>query len=204
MKHSIEPLLWPGHTRVIFFDNNILASPFWKNIFEEIKDLDLRVDFNQGLDARLVTPKIAKKISELKIDRVVRLSYDYRGVGPHVKKAIELLNSYGIDRRRILVYALYNFTDSPQDFFERLKDILRWGAVCYPMRYQPINALFKNKYIAPKWDANRLNAIQRARRVIGYHGSFPPYEGFMKEKVEKCQSFDDAFIEFMKPPEVTP
>lgn len=204
MKRSIEHLIWPGHTRVIFFDNNILASPYWKNIFEEIKNLDLRVDFNQGLDARLITAEVAKNISELKIDEVVRLSYDYHEIGPYVKNAIELLNSYGIDGRRILVYALYNFTDDPEDLFERIKDILRWGAVCYPMRYQPTNALVKNRYIAPKWDANRLDAIQRARRVIGYGGAFPPYEGFMKEKVEKCQSFVEAFAEFMKPQEVTP
>lgn len=202
MKRSIEHLIWPGHTRVIFFDNNILANPYWKNIFEEIRDLDLRVDFNQGLDARLITEEVAKKISELKIDEVVRLSYDYRGMRPHVKNAIELLNSYGIDGRRILVYALYNFTDDPDDLFERIKDILRWGAVCYPMQYQPINALFKNTYIAPKWDAIRLDAVQRARRVIGYHGAFPPYEGFMKEKVEKYQSFDEAFAEFMELKEV--
>lgn len=202
IKRSIEHLIWPGHTRVIFFDNNILASPYWKNIFEEIKDLDLKVDFNQGLDARLITAEVAKKISELRIDEVVRLSYDYREIGPHVKNAIELLNSYGIDGRRILVYALYNFTDDPEDLYKRIKDILRWGAVCYPMRYQPINTLFKNRYIAPKWDANRLDAIQRARRVIGYHGAFPPYEGFMKEKVEKHRSFDDTFAEFMKPKEV--
>lgn len=202
MRRSIENLIWRGHRRVIFFDNNILASPHWRSIFREVKELEMRVDFNQGLDARLVTAEVANEISELKIDEFVRLAYDYREMGPYVKKAIELLISQGVDGRRILVYALYNFTDDPQDLFERIADILKWGAVCYPMRYQPIYTLVKNKHIAPKWDANRLDALQRARRVIGYGGAFPPYEGFIKEKVEKCQSFDEAFAEFMKPKEV--
>jgi len=202
IKYSIRHLIWSGHRRVIFFDNNFLASPGWENILDEVKELGFRVDFNQGLDARLITEEVARKISQLKIDQVVRLSYDYREMRPYVKRAIDCLKSQGIDGRNILVYALYNFTDDPQDLFERMKDILQWGAVCYPMRYQPINTLHKNRYIAQKWDALRLNAVQRARRVIGFGGAFPPYEGMLSEKVERCKTFDEAFREFMTPLEV--
>lgn len=201
-KKSIRHLIWPGHKRVILFDNNFLASSEWETVLNEIEELDLRVDFNQGLDARLISGKVAKRISEVKIDRFVRISYDYLGMGPYVKKAIKFLKSVGIDGRNILVYTLYNFTDSPQDLFNRIKDTLSWGAVSYPMRYQPVNALSKNTYISPNWDPIRLNAVQRARRVIGSGGAFPPYEGMLKIKVEKCNTFDEAFGEFMKPLEV--
>jgi len=201
-KKSIRHLIWPGHKRVILFDNNFLASSEWETVLNEIEELDLRVDFNQGLDARLISGKVAKRISEVKIDRFVRISYDYLGMGPYVKKAIKFLKSVGIDGRNILVYTLYNFTDSPQDLFNRIKDTLSWGAVSYPMRYQPVNALSKNTYISPNWDPIRLNAVQRARRVIGSGGAFPPYEGMLKVKVEKCNTFDEAFGEFMKPLEV--
>jgi len=119
-----------------------------------------------------------------------------------VKKAIDLLKAQGIDGRNILVYTLYNFTDSPQDLFNRIKDTLSWGAVSYPMRFQPTNALSKNTYVALGWDTVRLNAVQRARRVIGSGGAFPPYEGMLKVKVEKCSTFDQAFGEFMRPMEV--
>lgn len=67
------------------------------------------------------------------------------------------------------------------------------------MRYQPTNALKKNTYIASKWDPKRVEAIQKARRVIGAGGAFPPYEGMMKVKVEGCNTFDQAFHEFMVP-----
>jgi len=198
-KDSISDLIWEGHKRVIFFDNNFFANPKWEGILEEVQELNLRVDFNQGLDARSLSERIAERISQIKIDRFVRLSYDYQQMKPHVKKAIEILRSHGIDGRNILVYALYNFTDSPQDLFERIQDILNWGAVCYPMRYQPLNTLVKNRHIAPKWDKIRLNALQRARRVIGSGGAFPPYKGMLKVKVEQCNTFDEAFGEFMKP-----
>lgn len=200
-KSSIKNLIWPGHRKVIFFDNNFLANPRWKDILNEVKELGLIVDFNQGLDARLITEDVARRIADLKID-LVRLSYDYREMRRYVKRAIDFLKSEGISGRNILVYVLYNFTDDPQDFFERMKDVLQWGAVCYPMRFQPINTLRKNSYIAPKWDAVRLNAVQRARRVIGEGGAFPPYEGMLKVKVQGCKTFDEAFREFMMPLEV--
>ena len=198
-KSSIKHLIWPGHKRVIFFDNNFLASSKWHSVLDEVEELGLKVDFNQGLDARLVTDAVAKRIARLKIDRFIRLSYDYDSMGPFVRKAVDLLKSHGIDGRNILVYTLYNFTDSPQDLFNRIKNTLGWGAVSYPMRYQPTNTLSKNTYVAPKWDEIRLNAVQRARRVIGSGGAFPPYEGMLKVKVEGCNTFDEAFEEFMKP-----
>lgn len=201
MKYSVKDLIWPGHSKVIFFDNNILASSGWRSIFDELVDLGLKVDFNQGLDARLITEGVAEKISQLKIDPIVRLSYDYWKRRIPVQTAIQLLKSHGIDGRRILVYALYDFADDPDDFFERIREILRWGAVCYPMRYQPIYALYKDCHVAPKWDARRLDAVQRARRVIGYGGAFPPYEGLVN-KFEKAESFDEAFGEFIQIEEV--
>lgn len=196
---TIKSLIWEGHRRVIFFDNNFLASNGWESILSEVKELGLLVDFNQGLDARLVTERVVREISEVKIDRFIRLSYDTLDMGPSVKKAVELLKSVGINGRNILVYALYNFTDNPQDLFIRIKNILSWGAVAYPMRFQPVNTLKKNDYVAPKWDETRLEAVQRARRVIGIGGAFPPYKGMIVVKVEGCRTFDEAFNEFMQP-----
>ncbi|HVP93191.1 MAG TPA: radical SAM protein [Acidobacteriota bacterium] len=190
---SIKDLLWPGHSKVIFFDNNFLAGKSWQNILSEVRDLDLAVDFNQGLDARLMTQKVAKEISELKIDRFLRISYDTYDVGPFVRKAIDLLESEGIDGRSILVYLLYNFTDTPEDFFARLKNVLSWGAVAYPMRFQPVYTLKKNDYVSPKWNQVQLDSVATARRLFGSGGTFPPYKGMMKVKVEKCKTFDDAF-----------
>jgi len=39
IQHSIKHLIWPGHKKVILFDNNFLASPTWKSILDEIEEL---------------------------------------------------------------------------------------------------------------------------------------------------------------------
>jgi hypothetical protein len=202
---SIKDLIWPGHNRIIFFDNNFLASRNRDDVLSELLELNLAVDFNQGLDARLIAAdeKLSERLAALKFHRYVRISYDTSDVGSSVKKTIELLKSNGIDGRNILVYLLYNFTDSPQDLFVRIKNVLTWGAVAYPMRFQPIYTTKKNSYVAPEWDPVRLNAVNVARRVFGSGGTFPPYEGMMKVKVEGCKTFDEAFREFLIPMEVT-
>lgn len=191
MKASIRHIIYPKHTKVILFDNNILASPTWENIFDELIKSGLKVDFNQGLDAQLLSEEVARKISQMRI-HIVRLAYDLPHEKTYVKEAIDRLAGVGIKKRRMLVYALYNFTESPDAFFQRVRDILSWGAVCYPMRFQPCNTLTKNSYVAREWDEKRLDMVQRARRVIGYGGAFPPYEGLVK-KFMKAKTFDEAF-----------
>jgi hypothetical protein len=198
-RKSIRSFIWPGHTKIIFFDNNFLAGQYWRDILKEVKDLGFAVDFNQGLDARLIKKDVAKEIAELKIYRFIRIAYDTSNVGQDVQKAIELLKAEGVDARKILVYVLYNFTDSPDDFFQRFTNVLTWGAVAYPMRFQPIFNLEKNDYISPLWTEKQLDAMATARRLFGSGGTFPPYEGIMQKIVKGCKTFDEAFTNGIYP-----
>jgi hypothetical protein len=193
-KRSIKHLIWPGHTSVIFWDNNFLQNRYWRNILDEVEELGLKVDFNQGLDASLITDEVAERLSKLKYrsNNWIRLGYDFKAKGPHVKKAIERLNAYGIRGKQILVYVLYNFTDDSQDFFERVRDVLEWGACAYPMRYEPIFTLEKNKYVSPKWTPHKLELVQKFRRIVGTRGVLPPYKALV-EKFRKARDFDEAF-----------
>src|SRR3990172_10333584 len=47
LKYSIRPLIWPGHTRVILWDNDILANANWRAVFDELAEIGMEVDFNQ-------------------------------------------------------------------------------------------------------------------------------------------------------------
>lgn len=191
-KKSIKRLIYPGHKKVILWDNNILASPYWRDIFDEFEEMNLEVDFNQGLDARLITEEVASRLKRLKLS-LLRLAYDSNQIRTSLKKAINLLKSVGFKGRRILVYCLHNTKyDTPEDFHKRIKDILEWGVVAYPMRYEPLEPRPKNTYVSPYWIAEQLEMIAKARRVIGYGGAFPPYEG-LKKKILGAKNFEKAF-----------
>lgn len=195
-RKSIKHLIYPGHNKVILWDNNILASPYWRDIFDELEESGLSVDFNQGLDARLLTEETALRLKRLRVP-IVRLAYDTKEIKSSLLKAIDLLKEVGISGRDIVVYCLYGYLDTPEDFLERVRDLVNWGVVAYPMRYQPLEPCVKNSYVSPNWTAEQLEMIAKARRVIGYGGAFPPYEG-LRKKLMGAKSFQEAFE--LRPP----
>lgn len=195
---DIPNYIYPGHKRIILWDNNFLASPTWKDALIDLKEIGLKVDFNQGLDARLINEENATLLSELK-SPIYRLAYDFIEEKNNLMKAVDLLAENGIKRRRILIYSLYNFygdapsyNDTPESFLQKIKDILELGCVAYPMRFEPNDSLKKNQYVSRLWTAEQLEAVADARRVIGYGGAFPPYEGLIK-KLKNAGGFDEAF-----------
>jgi hypothetical protein len=198
LRYSLSRFIHPKHSRVILWDNNILGNANWRAIFEELQAIGLTVDFNQGLDARLVTDEVAERIAQLKMN-TIRLAYDYHAIGPAVGKAIERLKANGVSPRRIVVYALFNYVDDPEDLYERVLDLLRWGVTSYPMRYEPLCSLEKNAYVGINWTADGLEMVAKARRVIGWAGAFPPY-GPLLNKFEKAGCFDEAFR--LEPPRI--
>lgn len=191
IEQPIKELIYPTHTRIILWDNNILASSNWSEIFDQLEEIGLRVDFNQGLDARLISEKVAERLSRLKMG-ITRLAYDTPNMKPHLKRAIDNLSEAGIRKRSIVIYTLYNYTDTPDDFFHRVLDLLEWGVVSYPMRFEPLCTLEKNRYVSSKWEKRSLEMVADARRVIGYGGAFPPYDGLIKKFV-KAKDFEEAF-----------
>lgn len=191
-KKTIKHLIYPNHKNVIFWDNNILASPYWSDLFYEIEEMNLRVDFNQGVDARLINDGVAARLARLQ-SPFIRLAYDNKNIRQPLKRAIDLLKTAGIKGRKILVYCLYNTADDkPSNLLERTQDLLEWDVVTYPMRYEPLEPIPKNTHISKNWSADELEMIADARRVIGYGGAFPPYEG-LKKKVLNAKNFHEAF-----------
>jgi tRNA A37 methylthiotransferase MiaB len=102
---DIETVL-QGRKTAILMDNNVLASDFGLQQLEKIIDLKCKVDFNQGLDSRLVTDEIAKLLSKIKWIRFLRFSCDTTPAVEPLLRAIEKLNRYGVKNYRIFVYRL--------------------------------------------------------------------------------------------------
>lgn len=155
-KESWEKDIAPDSKGIIFWDNNWLWSPNFPKDIEKLRRLDKPFDFNQGLDARLFTRKKAKLLSNLRIDPV-RFSFDSVKDDGCIQRAIETARKFGM--RDIRVYVLYNFRDSPEDFYYRIDEINRLGALSYPMRYRPIDTVEKY-YVAEEWDTRTLRALK--------------------------------------------
>jgi hypothetical protein len=194
---TVAHLVHPDHKRVILWDNNVLGERHWRELFAELRELKVEVDFNQGLDARLVTEEVAYELANLNIP-TIRFAYDFPGMTKGLERAIKHLKKAKLGRHRyghICCYVLYNYRDTPDDLFRRVQQLLAWGIAAYPMRYQPLNgdhALEKDSYVSPHWSIEQLNMVAMARRVIGYGGALPPYEGLQK-KFLNANTFEQAF-----------
>lgn len=73
---DIEEIAVEGRNRIILMDNNVLASDYGLGQIEKIVRMGLRVDFNQGLDARLVTDETAKLLAQVKWLKHIRFGCD--------------------------------------------------------------------------------------------------------------------------------
>lgn len=101
-----EEIKRPDSSKIIFMDNNVLASDRGLQQIEDMGGKKVWVDFNQGLDARLVTPETAKLLAGLRWIRFVRLSCDTMEMIPVIERAVEYMKEAGIAKSRFWAYML--------------------------------------------------------------------------------------------------
>lgn len=96
-----------GRKEVVVLDNNFLASSpgFVREQLEKAARLRLKLDFNQGLDSRLVTPENARLLASCRWIRCIRFSCDTVAMIEPIRRAVALLRECGF-KREIFVYML--------------------------------------------------------------------------------------------------
>ena len=161
-------------------DNNIVASPSYKNIIAEIIDLGFvpgaklsrkgkpavqrRVDFNQGVDARILCKDkmYLREMSRICL-KPLRIAFDHIGVRKPYETAIRYAHEFGL--HDLSNYMLYNFHDSPDDLYERMKlnialnEELGIRIFSFPMRYQPTD-MKDRSHVGPNWNRYFLRSMQ--------------------------------------------
>ena len=121
-----------------------------------MKKINKPFDFNQGIDAKFFSSEKARLISTLRISPL-RFAFDSIKDDAHIERAIEKAKKNGM--KDIRVYVLYNFKDSPEDFYYRINKLNKLGALSYPMRYRDIDSV-ENHFISEKWDRKMLRALK--------------------------------------------
>jgi hypothetical protein len=196
---------------MILMDNNVVASPRFKEIIAEIRDLGFRpgarlkrgnervaaqrrVDFNQGVDARILSKDrmYLRELSSICLSPL-RIAFDHLGLKDPYEKSIRYAHEFGLND--LSNYMLYNFHDSPVDLFERmvlnvhLNEELGIRIYSFPMRYQPTD-LPDRSHIGPKWNRYFLRSIQIILQAT--HGVVSGEPEFYKAAFGSTQAeFDD-------------
>ena len=101
-----EELVRLDSQELVLMDNNILASDFGLEQLCGLAGSGYRIDLNQGMDARLVTPEIADLLARLDWIRFLRFSCDEASRLEAAIHTCELLGKYGVRPYRIFIYLL--------------------------------------------------------------------------------------------------
>jgi len=165
---------WP--VRPIVCDNNLLACSrvHFDSVIDKLKPLR-GIDFNQGLDARLLTEYHADRLAEL--DCMVRLAFDSVSYEVDFMCAFEMLRAAGFPKHRIRVYVLVGFRDTPDDALYRLRTVAGLGIDPNPMRYNPLDTLRRDSYVGPNWTDSELTRYVRYWANLRYFRAVP-FEDF--------------------------
>lgn len=126
--------IWDGVSKEItLLDNNILALPeHFAMICEQIRKEKLTVDFNQGLDHRLLTEPIIQDMKSIR-HKEYRFAFDHISYRPTVERAINLLQAHGINR--CSWYVLVGFDSTFHEDLERLNILREHNQIAYVQRY---------------------------------------------------------------------
>ncbi len=99
-------LVRPDTDKLVLMDNNILACEYGIEQLVGLIGSGYKIDLNQGMDARLVTPEIADILARLKWISYLRFSCDQESqIGP-ILQTCELLKERGVKPYRVFVYLL--------------------------------------------------------------------------------------------------
>ena len=123
---------------VLFLDNNGYADQDWFfSNTDFILENNLKVEYNQGLDIRILTKKIAKRLSQLKCYKSLKFAWDNTKDEKKIIKGIKLLKDVGINiRRNVQFYVIVGYNTTFEEDLYRCQKLKELGTNAYVMRYK--------------------------------------------------------------------
>ena len=165
---------------VVLMDNNILASDYGIEQIKKIISLGLKVDFNQGIDARIIAENdyIAELLGKVKWLNQLRMACDTFGMMKYVKEATEKLRFYGAKPKEYFIYVLLR---ELEDSYDRINFCKANKLKAFAQPYRDFNN--KNQVI-PRWqkDMARYCNIKSIYESVDFK-EYEPRKGF------KCISY---------------
>lgn len=177
---DVEEIAIEGRKNLILMDNNVLASDYGLEQIEKIIKKGYRVDFNQALDARLVTEDIANMLAQVKWLTSIRFGCDTHRQIEHCRRVMQMIDKYRDKPASYLLYTIIG-EDINEDY-ERLsafRDNSRVRIVGQPYRD------FNNpNQVIPQWQKDMARwSMRRELYATCDFKDYEPRKGF------KCKEY---------------
>ena len=135
---------WRGQKNIILCDPNILACKDHMELLEQLKDSGARVNFNQGLDIRLITERNLELIKNIKLDGI-HFAFDRWQdkdiIEPRLRKFAEK-TGFNRNKGRVMVYILTNFDTTLEQDLYRIQ-------LCRELNFSPYPMIYDKEHCKP-------------------------------------------------------
>lgn len=157
--HKVADLseFWSGQKKIVLCDPNILACKDWKELLQQLIDSKAQVDFNQGLDIRLMTEEKANMLSQINI-KEIHFAWDRYQDKDKIIPKLELyseITKQSPHSHNAIVYTITNFDTTIEQDLDRIYTLRELGYWAYVMIYDKSHA--DHKYLdLQRWCNNRF------------------------------------------------
>ena len=166
---------WRGQKKIVLCDPNILACKDWRELLQQLIDSRAEVDFNQGLDIRMMTEEKVAMLDQIRIKQI-HFAWDRYEDKERVLPKLRLFSEKS--KRKIrshdaIVYTIVNFSTTIDQDLERIYTLRDLGYWPYVMIYDKEHSARVYKDMA-RWVNNRI-IFAKCKRFEDYKTTWKRY-----------------------------
>lgn len=159
---------WSGQKHIELMDPNTLACTEWKDILGQLEESRAYVNFNQGVDARLLTEEKIQQIMRIKT-KIIHFAWDRYRDKEHILPKLKMFKEMtGWERKKVTVYVLCGYDSSMEEDLERIEEIKK-------LNFSPYVMLYDKAHIAKGSELRKLQRWVNAKQIF-WKCSFNEYQ----------------------------
>ena len=144
--HKVADLseFWRGQKKIVLCDPNILACKDHIELLEQLAESKAKVNFNQGLDIRLVNDRNLELLKGIRLDGI-HFAFDrWQDKDIIEPKLREFAKRTGFnkDKGRVMVYILCNFDTTLEQDLYRIQ-------LCRELKFAPYPMIYDKEHAKP-------------------------------------------------------
>lgn len=135
---------WDGQKNIVLCDPNILACPDHLELLEQLKQSNACVEFNQGLDIRLITEKNLELLKQIKLKHI-HVAFDRWQdkdiIEPRLRKFVEV-TGFNKNKGNMMCYILVNYDTTWEQDMYRIQ-------LCRELKISPFPMIYDKEHCDP-------------------------------------------------------
>ena len=170
------PEIWTQRTSdfIVLLDNDFFGNPEWAARIDELVDLKLKVNFNQGLNIRNLKPAQAEAVASVRFCNLsgkakqVHFAWDDPRHEKLIHKGIATCVEAGIKPYQMAFYVLIGYHSTPEEDLHRVEVLRSYGCDPYAMPYKKDDP-YQNKFT--RWVNHKaiFNSVKWSEYKTGIH-----------------------------------